>query len=515
MDTTELKVIIAGAGIGGLCAAISLELAGADYTVLEQSPADDPSTKDSYGGAVQVGPTALHFLRQLGIYEEIQHISKPVSGVSMNEHDMSYVGRIDLTGYKERHDTPQFCDSVMARSQLHTLLRQRVPPKRIVHKMILGIMQDATKVTVRCSDGTIFEGDILIAADGAFSNVRHGLYWTLDEKKQLPKADAVPMSVDLCILSGRTKPLEPSKYSVLMDSMSEIQSVQAPDQPYTVWFIPMLDNRIAWDITHDIPKTAIRQGEASRVYQWPPHDIEQTLDVVKKLECPYGGLVGDLLETTEVESMFMHMTEERLCETWHDGRVVLLGDDCTSGGLGTLHSMPQADLQSDSMEDITGMFKAYRERRAVSAKAAVEQSGVLRQVFTGKGRAASLRRSVVFNYMPERVRNMVDDKRNEYRPQLSFLPQVKDRGTVVFNGSRPPSRRSSSIMSTSSPTTTEATAAAEAPIANGSSATLLSDEPKELGPEISKDSRPVSDVSKSLSGLMDASLGPKRTTAIF
>lgn len=123
---------------------------------------------------------------------------------------------------------------VMARSQLHALLLQRVPPKRFVTGKVLGMVQGRDKVTVRCSDGSTHEGDILIAADGAFSNIRHTLYWTLDEKKRLPKTDTINMSVDLHVISGCTKPLDPEKFPVLLDTMSEIQSVQLPEKPYTV-----------------------------------------------------------------------------------------------------------------------------------------------------------------------------------------------------------------------------------------------------------------------------------------
>jgi len=114
MTATDLKIVIAGCGIGGLSAAIALELAGIDYTILEEMPALDSDLKSGasatnalaktvhIGGAVQVAPTAIHFLKQLGIYEEMKEISKPVSGLSMNEHDMNYVGRIDLSTHRER-----------------------------------------------------------------------------------------------------------------------------------------------------------------------------------------------------------------------------------------------------------------------------------------------------------------------------------------------------------------------------------------------------------------------------
>ncbi|KAG0263656.1 hypothetical protein BG011_008371 [Mortierella polycephala] len=442
----DLKVIIVGSSIGGLAAAIGLELAGFDYTIIEQPPLHEPASKSDtdstpsnafyIGGAVQLAPTALHFLHQLGIYEEIQKISKPVSGFSMNEHDMNYVGRIDLAAHRERYG---YHTEVMAWSQLHALLLQRIPSRRIVRGKVLGMMQDHEKVTVRCSDGTTYEGHILIAADGAFSNIRHSLYWTLDEKKQLPRADVAPMSVDLHIISGCTKPLDSTKYPVLLDTMSEIQSVQTPDKPYTIWFVPLLDNRIAWDITREVTKTAIRQGEAPRVYSWRPEDVEETLDAVKDCLCPYGGQISDLLETTEQDSMYFHMTEERFCETWYGGRTVLLGDACHRGfyqpvseaiiDAVTLVNL-LANMQSDSLDSLTAAFKEYRDCRAPSAKAAVEQCVQTRQVFSGKGRAASLKRNVVFNYMPEKVRNMLDDKRHENRPQLWFIPTVKDRGLV-------------------------------------------------------------------------------------
>ncbi|KAF9305107.1 hypothetical protein BGZ74_011379 [Mortierella antarctica] len=453
---TDIKVIIAGAGLGGLSAAIGLELAGIDYIVLE--PASEFKGDVLVGGAVQVSPTAMHFLHQLGIYEEIQKISKPVSGYSMNEHDMNYVGRIDVSPFKERYG---YHTEVMARSHLHALLVQRIPPKRFVTGKVLGMLQGRDKVTVRCSDGATHEGDILIAADGAFSNIRHTLYWSLDEKNRLPKADPICMSVDLHIISGCTKPLDPEKFPVLLDTMSEIQSVQLPGKPYTIWFMPLLDNRIAWDIARDVPKTAIRQGESSKVNIWRPEDIEEMLNAVKDCDCPYGGQIGDLLDTTPPEQMYMHMSEERCCETWYGGRTVLLGDACHKGfyqpaseaildavTLVNLLSM----LQDDTRESIAAVFKEYHDRRAPLAKAAVDQSALLRQVFSGKGRAASLKRNVVFNYMPEKVRQMLDDKRHENRPQLWFLPQVKDRGIV----------QPISNISPSSPsdTTTAATTAA-------------------------------------------------------
>jgi len=87
-----------------------------------------------------------------------------------------------------------------------------------------------------------------------------------------------------------------------------------------------MDNRIAWDITREVTKVPIRQGEASKVNNWRQEDMDEILEAVKKYDCPYGGQIGDLIETTPADSMYMHMSEERFCETWYGGRTALIGD---------------------------------------------------------------------------------------------------------------------------------------------------------------------------------------------
>ena len=55
-------LFIAGAGIGGLTAAIALSRRARPVTVLEAAPALDP-----IGSGLQLSPNALHVLRDLGL----------------------------------------------------------------------------------------------------------------------------------------------------------------------------------------------------------------------------------------------------------------------------------------------------------------------------------------------------------------------------------------------------------------------------------------------------------------
>ena len=50
------------------------------------------------------------------------------------------------------------------------------------------------------------------------------------------------------------------------------------------------------------------------------------MEAIRTVECPYGVKMGELIEDIPPESLYLNMSEERFCETWYGGRVVLVGD---------------------------------------------------------------------------------------------------------------------------------------------------------------------------------------------
>ena len=81
------------------------------------------------------------------------------------------------------------------RPALYDLLLAKIPKEKIVFKKkVLKTEQSFEGVSVHCSDNTIYDGDILVGADGAYSAVRQNLYKQLAQENKLPFADAEQMN---------------------------------------------------------------------------------------------------------------------------------------------------------------------------------------------------------------------------------------------------------------------------------------------------------------------------------
>src|SRR5882757_4284031 len=92
MAGRPIRVIIIGAGIGGLAAAVALRQRGFEVRVYERS-----GKLEEVGAGLQVGPNAVKVLRALGLQDALRRNAyEPTNMVSLKWDDASLRHRVPL-----------------------------------------------------------------------------------------------------------------------------------------------------------------------------------------------------------------------------------------------------------------------------------------------------------------------------------------------------------------------------------------------------------------------------------
>ncbi|KAI8594597.1 hypothetical protein EDD21DRAFT_449269 [Dissophora ornata] len=392
---------------------------------------------------------------QLGMYQEILRISKPFGALNFRREDLSMIGSLlaRLPGVDCAEHYGDY-NRVCGRPELVSMLLKRIPPEKIhCGKRVLSTKQDENEVLLQCSDNTIYAGSILVGADGAYSSVRQNLYKELSKVGALPKADAKPLGYGYDCVVGITGQLDPRVYPIVTEEYCDFEAVLSKDGPHTLWFMPLVGNRIAWMATHDVRGEGTDEERNFRFSEWGPDAAAKMCEQVRHRPCPYGGTFGDIVDRTPPDRISKVMLEDKMFSTWYSGRTVLLGDACHKmvpfGGqganmaiLGALHlSNLLFDLYSVSQEDITRVFEEYSLLRRKPAKASVDGSNKTGSLLHKKGFVADSVRHVFLHWVPNWAIKMMSDKLNARRDQVNFLPYVKLRGSFTGSQVNPPSKR--------------------------------------------------------------------------
>ncbi|KAF9319773.1 hypothetical protein BG003_008280 [Podila horticola] len=173
-------------------------------------------------------------------------------------------------------------------------------------------------------------------------------------------------------------------------------------------------------------------------------DFESQFKDLLDKRCAMGvGTVRDFMKNTPKKAISAVDLEERLYKTWHHGRIVLVGDACHQhlviGGQGAIQGLLDGvclvnllyDMEHSTPHEISKAFKKYHSKRSPVAKSTIEETTALDKMFHGQGLKAGLMRRFMFSTVWSF--NLKNDKLNNNRPQLSFLPFVEDRGLSKAN----------------------------------------------------------------------------------
>lgn len=124
---------------------------------------------------------------------------------------------------------------MFARPEFYQLLLSKVPAERIhYNKKVVSVIQTKDDVTISCADGTSYNGDILVGADGAYSGVRQEMFKQMQEENVLPVSDTQELNKGYVCMVGTTCPLDPTDYPGLDAETSSAYQIIGKNTHYSV-----------------------------------------------------------------------------------------------------------------------------------------------------------------------------------------------------------------------------------------------------------------------------------------
>ena len=304
----KLKVVIIGAGMGGLATGIALRQVGYEVEIYDRVSELRPA-----GAGISLWSNGVKVLNRLGLGKEIAAIGGQMDRVAYYSHigekltDFSLASLIDRVGQRPYP---------VARTDLQQMLLDVFGAENVqLNSKCIAVEQDTNSVTAIFADGRQATGDVLIAADGTHSFIRTYVLGHAVERRYVGYVNwngLVPASDDLA----------PKDSWVIYVGEHQRASM-----------MPVGGDRFYFFFDVPLPKGTVSKPETYR---------EELAGSFKDWAAPVQTLIQrlDPLKTNRVE---IHDIEP--LETLVRGRVALLGD----AGHSTAPDLGQGGCQA--MED--------------------------------------------------------------------------------------------------------------------------------------------------------------------
>lgn len=389
------RILIAGAGIGGLTAAAALTRAGFAVTVCERAAEIRP-----VGAGLSLQPNAVAALRTLGLADRIVAAGERSGPAAILEPSGRVISRMDISAFWREE-----VGVTVHRATLHRLLLAAAGDARVeLGAAVAGVETVAAGVRLHLEDGRRIEGDLLIGADGIRSAVRRHLL-----------ADGEPLYAGYFCWRG-VCPALPQPLAGLSETWGRGQRFG---------LVPIDGGRIYW--------FAVVNG--------PPGGVDRPGEVKSHLEKRFAGwhepIAAVLAATPEAAIVRGDILYRKPAATWGRGNITLLGD--------AAHPMTPDFGQGacQAIEDAVVLAAVLAEAPPKQLAAALRRYEKLRQPRT----AAIVRNAARFGGMAQWQNPMLCSVRNWLNAKIPQKTLEKEVSRLWrFPGPSPQKTRDRPVM---------------------------------------------------------------------
>ncbi|KAJ5645424.1 hypothetical protein N7507_011435 [Penicillium longicatenatum] len=422
-----LKVVIVGGSVAGLTLAHCLDRAGIDYVILEKRQEIAPQE----GASIGIMPNGARILEQLGLYANLEAAVHPLETAYITYPDgFSYRSHFpDLL--RKRFGFPlAFLDRQAVLQHLSASLP--AADRLYCGKTVHHVESFESHVRVHVSDGTCFDGDLVVGADGVHSTIRTEMLRLTEADKsstQIPDS----MTADYGCVFGISRPhlklVAGQQISCYNDGWSILSVIGKNGRIY--WFLFFrLDQRYTYT---NAPRFSSDDG-AKRCAKFGSEPYWQDITF---------GEVWERRETFNTTVL-----EEYVLSQWHWGRIVCLGDsvhkiaphtgqgaNCAMEDAAALCNIlqPYAKSGLPSRLDLDGLLQAFVSDRRSRMKLVSDGARMAMRFQAREGLVKRIVGRYVFPYAGDIPANKASQGIAD-APMMTFLaiPRRSGTGWVEF-----------------------------------------------------------------------------------
>lgn len=336
------KIIIIGGGIGGNAMALFLHKAGIPCIIYEAY-----AYKEGVGGGLAIAPNGMNVLAALGLAEKV----KARGTLGLENIFYNQTGQI-LARYPNGTVAEYGQNAVsLMRSALYDVLCEEVNSKGIsTHycKRLVSITQTSSTVIAHFDDGTQDEGDLLVGADGVRSQTRRLILPdgpTPEYIKIIGTGGVVPASA-VSMMSPRDK----QNFHFTFGAKGFFGYCGAENGDLMWWANLGSEKEYTREEISKVSIEALQQ-ELMPIF----HDYHVPIKtIIEHMQAP----------------IKMNVYDIQSLPTWHQGRVVLLGDAAhavsPNSGQGASMAMEDAMTLAKLLRDSANyqhVFEQFEEQR--------------------------------------------------------------------------------------------------------------------------------------------------------